>query len=220
MTPPLQLWYAPGACSLAVHIVLRRANIPFETTFVAVRHGAPEGLRLINPKMKIPILVVDKDWVITEVPAIMTAIAQMVPDQKLLGTSDKEVVQTYEWMNWLSGTLHGEGFGMHFRPGRFIDDVNMHEAVQRKGQESIQNYFEYIEEKLTGVHAVGDAFTVVDASLYVYYRWGVGETSIDMVARYPKYSKLVAELSKDHALREAVDAEGLDSYDPTVEKKQ
>jgi glutathione S-transferase len=43
--------------------------------------------------------------------AIATAIANLAPGRHLMGRTALDRVRVYEWMTWLSGTLHGQGFG-------------------------------------------------------------------------------------------------------------
>jgi glutathione S-transferase len=81
------------------------------------------------------------------------------------------------------------------RPHRYSDDPETHDAIRTNGRETIDKFFEFIEEKLKGIHAVGDTFTAVDAYLLVIYKWG-SETGIDMQVKYPKYITLVKEALK------------------------
>lgn len=67
-----------------------------------------------------------------------------------------------------------------------------------------------------GVWAVGGRFTAVDAYLYVFWRWGAGELGIDMEGRYPRWSRLVAELVKRDAVKKALEAEGIESFAPKL----
>ncbi|KAK5079467.1 hypothetical protein LTR70_009422 [Exophiala xenobiotica] len=210
----IKLWYSPGACSLATHILLKETGTEFEGIRIGSKQGLPDEFRRINPRMKVPVLSVDGE-IITETPAIMTAISQLSPDRHLFGTSDTEIVKSYEWSNWLSGTVHGQGFGGLFRPARFSDVVSMHAAIQDKGWKTVQECFEIIEAGLSAVHAVGKNFTVVDPYLYVFYRWGV-DNGADMAARYPKYARLVVELMKRPAVLAALEAEGILSHAPKL----
>ena len=212
--PALKLWYAPGACSLAVHILLKEIGASFEPIVIGP-NASQESLdqfRTVNPKMRVPILVID-EHPITETPAIMTAISQLAPERQLFGTTALEVVRCYEWLNWLSGTVHGQGFGGLFRPARFADDSSMHAEIQRKGWETVLECFGRIESGLDGVHAVGAGFTVVDPYLFVFWRWGV-ERGADMEGRYPRYARLVAELVKREGVVAALEAEGIEASAP------
>lgn len=94
--------------------------------------------------MRVPVLVIDGQT-ITENPAIMLAISQLVPRKGLMGSTDREKVRVAEWLNWLSGTLHGQAFGGLLRPGRYVDDEGLFDAVREKGWKNVQEGFEMIE---------------------------------------------------------------------------
>ncbi|HWK66777.1 MAG TPA: hypothetical protein VNS34_17770 [Rhizobiaceae bacterium] len=108
----IKLWFSPGACSLAPHILLREIEAPFEAVKTSIPDGAhlTEEFTQLNPKNRVPVLLLDGE-VITELPAIATAISNLAPKRSLMGRTDLDMVRVYEWMNWLSGTVHGQGFG-------------------------------------------------------------------------------------------------------------
>ena len=63
----IKLFYSPGACSLAPHIVLEEIGAPYELVRLALHKGeqrTPEYLK-INPKGRVPALVED-GWALTE----------------------------------------------------------------------------------------------------------------------------------------------------------
>jgi glutathione S-transferase len=207
MAKPI-LWISPGACSLAPHILIREAGIDFET--VNAKPGFPQEYRHINPKGRVPIFQLG-DEIITEVPAIMTAISQLAPGKHLLGKTNLEIVRTYEWCNWISGTVHAQAFGGVRRPGRFSDDPETYDAIRAKGRKTVEESFAFIEEKLTGTHGVGDAFTAVDAYFLVLYRWG-NQIGIDMQVKYPKFTSLVKEGLERESVKSAFKEEGIEFW--------
>ncbi|KFY42468.1 hypothetical protein V494_02389 [Pseudogymnoascus sp. VKM F-4513 (FW-928)] len=208
---PIKLWYSPGACSLASHILLNEAGVEFESVKLNIHAGYPEEFRQINPKMKVPVLSLDGQT-ITETPAIMTAISQLAPDKHLLGKTNFEVIRAYEWMNWLSGFLHGQAFGGLFRPARYSDDSTTHMSIKAKALLTVQESFATINQDLSSEYAVGSSFTAVDAYLFVFYRWGVS-LKIDM-GKYPKYTNLVVNLVKRKSVQDALKAEGIEADVP------
>jgi glutathione S-transferase len=165
----------------------------------------PEEFRSINPKMRIPVLGID-DEIITELPAILTAISKLTPQLGLLGLNDMETVRVYEWMNWLSGTLHGQAFGALWRPQRFTSDPNLYSSLQKHAGGTIRGCFDDIEGRLSGIHSVGNAFTVVDAYLLVFWRWGK-RIGTDMEGNYPKYSALASAVLRRDSTKAAIQAE-------------
>ena len=215
ISPKITIYLSPGACSLATHIILHEIDASFEVVSVNARSPLPADFASINPKLRVPVLVLDfegRKEHITEVPAIMTAIAQMAPARKLLGRTDMEVVRVYEWMNWLSGWLHAVGFGAMWRPQRFIEDQSQWSGVSEKGRTTVEQALEMIEGKLTeGRWAVGKEFSVVDAYLFVFSRWG-SEIGVDMGGRLPKFAGLAKRLVERDAVRRTLEEERIEAF--------
>lgn len=194
------------------HILLQEIGVTFEgipARISATRSDFPKGFQHINPKMRVPVIVIDGET-ITEVPAIATAIANLSPERHLLGRTPLDTVRVYEWMNWLSGTLHGVGFGHLFRPQRWSNDPNARDGIKSAALKCIKECFGMIEEKLTGVYAVGGDLTVVDPCLFVFYRWG-NQGGLNMDKEYPKYTALVHNLLEYPSVKATLEAEKVKS---------
>lgn len=216
MSPKLHLYMTSGSCALAAHIALQEIGLPFTTTDLHVQRGyASEHLHL-NPKGRVPIFDLDGE-LITESPAILCTISALAPEKHLLGRTPLEHARALEWMAWLSGTLHGQAFGCLFRPARFVGgEESMYEPVRATGRQCAIDSFKQIEEKLAGKeHAVGEAFTVVDAYLYVFYRWG-NMLKMGMRENYPNYTRLVEGVVEREAVKKAIEAEGIDPLNEPV----
>jgi len=212
MPPEIKFYFAPGACSLAPHILLHEIGLSFTPIAMRIDETRTEftkDFHLINPKMRVPVISLDGE-IVTEVPAVATAIASLAPGMGLMGRTPLDTVRVYEWMNWMSGTLHGGGFGHLFRPGRWSDDPAAFEGIKKKALECIRDCFDAIEGKLVGIHAVGGAFTAVDPYLFVWYRWG-NSTGFEMKEKYPKYTALVENLVKRPAVKATLEAEDIGS---------
>ncbi|KAH7113224.1 glutathione S-transferase [Dendryphion nanum] len=209
MASSLQLFISPGACSLAPHILLREAGLTFTLVKLDVKqNGFPEEYKHINSKGKVPILLIDPSTILTEGVAIMTYISSLAPEKNLFGKTPLEIARAYEWLNYISGTLHGQAFGGLFRPGRFSDDESVHGGIRDKARKNVQDGFELIESKLESGFAVGDGFTAVDAYLLVFYRWG-NSVGFNMEKNYPKYTSLVEGVVKREKVVETLAEEGI-----------
>jgi glutathione S-transferase len=69
----MKLYYSPGACSLAPHIVLREAGFEFDlekVSLAAKKTASGEDFTQINPKGYVPVLKLDDGHMLTEGPAI------------------------------------------------------------------------------------------------------------------------------------------------------
>lgn len=205
----VKFWLSPGACSLAPHVLLQEIGVPFEAVTTNVFAGAQltEAFARINPKKRVPVLSLDGQ-VITEVPAIATAISDLAPERHLMGRTLQDRARVYEWMAWLSGTLHGQGFGALWRPERFSDDPNVLESISAKGRRTISDCFDAIEGKLSGPYSTGDAFTAADPYLLVFYRWANG-IGFDLPATHPNYASFARTLVQRASVAAAMTAEGI-----------
>jgi glutathione S-transferase len=76
----IALYYSPGSCSLAPHIVLNEVGQPFELRKFATADRAnysPDYLA-VNPKGRIPALQID-GFILTENPAILAYLGRKFP---------------------------------------------------------------------------------------------------------------------------------------------
>lgn len=167
----MRLYYAPGACSLSPHIVLREAGLRFDLERVDLRAkktASGKDYKTINPKGYVPTLELDDGERLTEGPVIVQYLAEKVPDSGLLpkpGTMDLHRVR--EWLSYIGSEIH-KTWSLLFMPTTSEDEKN--NAKQR-----IVNRLELADKHLqTHAFLVGNAFTVADAYLFTVARWHKG----------------------------------------------
>jgi glutathione S-transferase len=215
--PKLTLYRTNGSCSLIPHAILRHYKIPFNA--IRLKPG-PNGYeaadgsftnaeyRAIHPRGYVPALAVD-DEIITEMPAILSYISSLIPKENLLSVTPFQSAKAMEWLVFLSGTLHGLGYGAWLRPVRFSDDTSAHDGIREKGKKVIHESFKRIDDRYQDEQfAVGQALTVVDFNVYVFARWA-HEVDIDLEKEYPSYYEHLKRIEKFDGVREAVKAEEL-----------
>ncbi|MBS7703699.1 glutathione S-transferase family protein [Chelatococcus asaccharovorans] len=204
------LYYSPGACSLAIHIVLEELNLPYQLKLVSVAEGKtsePEFLS-VNPKGRVPVLELD-DAILTEAPAILVYLAKAKPESGLLPSELLDGFRCLEWLNWLSSTVHAVGYGQLWRPERFTDDRTQFENIIAKGRENIIAAYRHIEKILSGRQwSVGDGYSCVDPFLLVFYLWG-NAVGFAMQTEYPAWSAHAARVLARDAVQRAIAQEGL-----------
>ncbi len=172
MTPIL--YYSPGACSLAPHIVLEEIGTPFELQLVSTSSGVTRSLDhlKINPKGRVPVLV-ENGRILTESPAILLYLALSNPTHNLLPASPEAISRSIEWLNYLSGTVHAVAIRQVWRAEDFTSDKIRIPEVVENGKRNLVSAFAHIETRMTErPWALEHGYSIVDPFLLVIYRWG------------------------------------------------
>ena len=211
----LKLYYSPGACSLAPHILLEELGLPYRLELTPVAEGATRTAEYlaINPKGRVPVLMTEQGEVLTEVPAIALYLARQANHPVLFPYDPLAAARCLEWCNWLSGTLHAIAFGELWRPARFTDDAALHAAIQAKGKDNVFEGYTYIEQRMAERDwAVGHAYTLVDPFLLVFYRWG-NRIGVDMRAGYPGFTRHAERMLQRSAVQRALQQESINIWE-------
>lgn len=199
----MKLYYVPGTCSLAPHIIAREAGIDLDLVPVdiATKRTADGGdYRAINPKGAVPALEVASGEVLTEAAVIVQFLADLVPEAGLApanGTLERYRLQ--EWLNWIASELH-KGFGP-----LWLKDTP--QATQAAAKAALAQRFGFLDRHLAGSDHLLSAFSVADAYAYVVLSWA-SFFAIDL-ARWPHLAAYVEQISTRPAVTAALVAEGL-----------
>jgi len=202
----MKLYYKPGACSMASHIVLNELGIPFEldkTDTDAGKTQAGDDFRKISPNGYVPALVTNDGDIITENPAVLQYLADQAPDARLAppnGTLERTRLQ--EALNFVSSELHKS-----FSP--FFSGIALDADAKQHAEAGVRRRVAYIERSLKDgqPYLLGDTFTVADAYAFVVLNWAnfVG-VSLDA---WPNTKAYVARIAARPAAVKAMIAEGL-----------
>jgi glutathione S-transferase len=115
----MKLYYKPGACSLASHIILREIGEDFEIEKVDTNTKKTEtgaDYLKINPKGYVPLLQLDGGETITEGVAILQYLADQHPEAGLVPESGTlERARLHEHLNYIAAELH-KSFSPFFAP--------------------------------------------------------------------------------------------------------
>ena len=206
----IALYYSPGSCSLAPHIVLHEIGQPFELRrFATAERANYSGDYLaVNPKGRIPALQID-GFVLTENPAILAYLGRRFPRAGLYPSDAAETeARCLELLAWSSNTVH-VAYAQLFRPERFVPNEQHFAPVKESGRLNYERCLADIEKILQRhEYAVGPQFTVVDPFWLVFYRWGM-RSSYDMRSRFPAYTAYAERLCSRPSVQRALSAEGI-----------
>jgi len=200
----MKLYFAPGACSLSPHIVLRETGTDFELEQVDNKEKKTKSGRdfwQINPKGQVPVLELDNGEKLTEGPIVVQYLADQKPAAGLLppaGSMERYRVQ--EWLNFITSELH-KSFGPIFRP-------TTPEEFKKISKENLGKRFDYLDKHFTGrQYLMGDKFTVADAYLFTVLRW-TARIQMDL-GKWPNLKAYVDRIAARPKVQEALKAEGL-----------
>ncbi len=199
----MKLYYAPGACSLSPHIVLREVGAAFDLDRVDVATkitASGEDYRRVNPNGYVPALRLDEGEVLTEGAAIVQFLADrhgaLAPPA---GTLARARLQ--EQLNFIASELH-KAFGPLF-------DAGASAAAKEAAPAHVGRRFDHIEHLLDDgrPHLLGVDFSVADAYLFAVGGWAI-PTGIGL-ARWPRLTAFMERVAQRPAVKAAMAAEGL-----------
>lgn len=200
----MKLYYAQAACSLAPHIALREAKLPFELEPVNLQSKKTRGggdFYAVNPKGSVPVLELDNGEILTEAAVIMRYVAERNPEMNLIpkhGTFER--YRADEWLNYIATELH-KGFGPLWHPA-------FPPEVKDMTKTSLGTKFDFVAKKLKGNQfLMGSTFTVADGYLFTVLNW-TGFHAIDL-GKWPELAQFQERVKARPAVQEALGAEGL-----------
>jgi glutathione S-transferase len=198
---------------MAAHIVLEEVLARFELVCIPVSEGATQQPAYLatNPKGRVPVLAIPgQDRVLTELPAILTYLARQYPEAQLLPADALAEARCHGWLAWLSGWVHGVGFGGIWRPGRFTAQTAHIDEIRAHGRRTVIDGYATIEQQFADGRewAAPSGFSIVDPFLLVLYRWG-NRIGVDMRASYRAWTAHTARLRERPAVQRVLEREGV-----------
>ena len=200
----MKLYYAPGACSLAAHIVSREAGLdiePIQVDLKSHKTAAGDDFYQVNPKGYVPAVRLDNGEVLTEAATVVQYLADQNPESGLapaFGTMER--YRLMEWLTFISAELH-KGFAPLWNP-------QTSEAAKQAAKERLATRFAWLDGQLAGKdYLTGALFTAADAYAFAILNWA-GMHGIDL-GRYPQLGAFMARVAARPRVREALRAEGL-----------
>lgn len=201
----MKLFFSPGACSLAPHIVLREAGGHFSLEKVdLVKRLTESGTDYysINPKGQVPFLQLDDGSFLGEGPVIAQYIAdQAAANSALLPAMGSMArYRVLEWQSYITSELH-KSFSPLFNPAFDAAAKATHARLLRKK-------FEWVDSQLAGKsYLTGTDFTVADAYLFTVAGWAK-YVSMDL-SDLASLQAYLARVQARPAVQAALKAEGL-----------
>ena len=200
----MKLYFSPGACSLAPHIVLREAGVaPTLVKVDLASHRTADGadFHAIAPKGQVPLLELDDGTRLSEGVVIAQFIADQAGATALMPAADTPArYRVMEWQNFITSELH-KGFAPLF-------DAEVNAEAKQRLASVLMKKLRWVDGQLAaGPFLTGRDFTAADAYLFVVTGWAphVG-LDLSPLANLQRFRAAVAQRP---AVRAALQAEGL-----------
>lgn len=193
----MNLFYHPGACSLASHIALVETGMPYRLVAIDREKRTSDGrdFMQINPKGFVPALELDDGTVLAESLAVLVYIADQA--RALLPEGGVVRWKTLEALSFMTTEIHG-----NFKP--FWKNAPRAEAD--KAREMLVKHLTTIAEELRDrPFLIGDRMTIADPYLFVMLMWAA-KHEIDVSDRLETY---FARMKASPTVAQALTAEGL-----------
>ena len=204
----MKLYYLPGACSLAIHIILEWIGEPYQVEAVTrERTKSPEYLKL-NPAGAVPALA-EGGRVFTQNSAIQKYLIERFPKANL--GPDPTPEGHYElnhWHGFLGGDLH-PAFRPYFAPQRFHPEESAHQAIRAAAFANLQRLYGIADRHMNGRdHVIAGRRTVIDAYLFTFSSWAA-RAFPNRLGDFPNLKRFVANLLEDPGVARALADEGV-----------
>lgn len=202
----MKLYYMPGACSLASHIVLHWLGRPHDTQRLSREELKQPAYLKINPQGAVPALQLDDGTVLTQNVSVLEYLAEQDAGKALLGDgSSAQRAETRRWLGVVNADLH-KAFKPIFGAEKMVKDPASQEELRQGAIGTIVDIYGLIDKRLEGrSYLVGEKPTVADAYLYVVTRWTRAK-KIDL-SRFANVAAFFERMDKDPAVIAALQAE-------------
>ena len=204
----MQFYYAPGTISVAVAIALEEcgmAHTPVKVDFASAEQTKPAYHR-INPKGRVPAIVLEDGTVLTETGAILDYIAALHPQAGLVPSDPQEAAHMRSVMYYVASTMH-VAHAHKMRGSRWADRQESWEDMTAKVPQTMAACAAYVESDcLRGDYVLGARFSIADPYLFVVCNWLSGDGV--RLSDYPAITAYLARMEARESVK-AVRAKGI-----------
>jgi len=167
----LTLYYGPGACSMAAHIVLEESGEKYQPQRMDLAKGeqrTPEYMK-IHPLGRVPALQLDSGEALSENTAILPYLGKRFRLWPMDPTREAKALST---IGFFASSVHPAHAHVG-RPERYTPDTAAHQGIKDMGLKAFHGYLKQIDGMLEGKDWLLDTYTVLDPYAFVFYTWGV-----------------------------------------------
>lgn len=169
----MKFYHSPGSCSEGILLLLKACGAQHELVTTDLKKGAHRdpGYLALNPKGKVPALMLPDGNILTEWPVIAYWIAKTYPAARLLPTDLAEEVQIMALTEHIVSGLHMRGSVFAMLPQKFVVQPEVQEDLRLHGQDIVRTGFARLAEQLGSKDYLFGSFSIADAAAYYLILW-------------------------------------------------
>lgn len=166
----LSLFYAPGACSMAAHIVMEESGEAYQPQRMDLAKGDQKTAAYlkIHPLGRVPALALDDGSYLTENTAILPYLGQRFG---LWSTDPLAQVRALSVIGFFATNVH-PAFAHIRRPERYTEEASAHAGIQAVGQRMFLSHLQQIDAMYADREWLSGQYSVLDPYAWVFYVWG------------------------------------------------
>lgn len=201
-----RLYYSPGACSLADHIVLEWIGKPYEAVRVSREDRKAPAYLAINPAGAVPAFEED-GWVLTQNAAILNYLADAHPEAGLGGDgTPRGRAEVNKWLAISNSDIH-PAFHALFGANAWLEDPALVEKSKDVARAKLRGLFERMDAQLEGRDWLAGTRSIADPYLFVVLRWARA-MAVDL-SGLGNLERFFNAMLADPGVRRALEQEGL-----------
>jgi glutathione S-transferase len=167
----LTLYYAPGACSMAAHIVLEESGEKYTPQRVDLAKGEQktDAYLKIHPLGRVPALRLDDGAPLAENTAILPYLGKRFGLWPTDALGEAKALST---IGFFASSVHPAHAHVG-RPERYTADTSAYPGIKDMGLKTFHGYLKQTDAMLDGREWLSDRYSALDPYAFVFYTWGV-----------------------------------------------
>lgn len=169
----LTFYHSKGSCSDGILYLLHELGAEFtlNTITLAKGDGQTPEFKAMNPKGKVPALVLDDGQTLTEFPVIAQYLARSHPEAGLWPEDMMAQMRLQEMLDYLIATVHMRAFTFVLVPKRFHPDEATQADLATYGRAEIAKGFEVLSATMGDRDYLLGDFSIADTALFFLLNW-------------------------------------------------
>jgi len=169
----LTLFHSPGACSMGIVFLLEELGVDYTLAAIDLRKGEQNdtAFRQMNPKGKVPTLILDDGTALTEFPAIAYWLCRRFGAAELWPDTIDGQARVLELVEFLVASIHMRGFTFLAMPQKFSADPAAQDSLRALGRREVETGLATVAAQHGAALCARSRIGIEDAALFYILVW-------------------------------------------------